>query len=85
MVYTQMVVAKMTAKKRDKKILWQRLPGRKLKAYHDGTANFGFNESDMDPIQEWCNKNIPTARRLSFDTWIFKSEKQITMFLMRWA
>ena len=85
MVYLEMVVAKMTASRRQKKVLWQRLPGLKLKAYHDGSANFGFSEEDMDPIQHWCWANMPTVKRMSFDTWLFKSEKQITMFLMKWS
>ncbi len=85
MVYTQMVVAKMTAKRKPKKVLWMRLPGLKIKAYHDGSANFGFSEDDMDPIQEWCWTNMPSVKRLSFDTWLFASEKQITMFLMKWS
>jgi hypothetical protein len=66
-------------------IKWQRLPGLKLKAYHDGSANFGFSEEDMDPIQHWCWTNMPTVKRMSFDTFLFKSEKQITMFLMKWS
>ena len=69
-------------------IKWQRLPGLKLQAYTDDIAPRGFerglNESDMDPIQAWsteCNCGI----RMSFNVWKFKNEKQITMFLIRWA
>ena len=70
------------------KIKWQRLPGLKLQAYTDEVAPRGFerglNESDMDPIQKWtteCN----CGTRMSFNIWKFKNEKQITMFLIRWA
>jgi hypothetical protein len=70
------------------KIKWQRLPGLKLQAYTDDVAPRGFerglNESDMDPIQSWtteCN----CGTRMSFNVWKFKNEKQITMFLIRWA
>ena len=70
------------------KIKWQRLPGLKLQAYTDDVAPRGFerglNESDMDPVQEWsteCNCGV----RMSFNVWQFKTEKQITMFLIRWS
>ena len=70
------------------KIKWQRLPGLKLQAYTDEVGPRGFerglNESDMDPIQAWtteCN----CGTRTSFNVWKFKSEKQITMFLIRWS
>ena len=69
-------------------IKWQRLPGLKLQAYTDDVAPRGFerglNESDMDPIQVWtteCN----CGKRMSFNIWQFKNEKQITMFLIRWS
>jgi hypothetical protein len=70
------------------KIKWQRLPGLKLQAYTDDVAPRGFerglSEMDMDPIQDWtteCN----CGTRMSFNVWKFKSEKQITMFLIRWS
>ena len=70
------------------KIKWQRLPGLKLQAYTDEVAPRGFerglNESDMDPVQAWtdeCNCGV----RMSFNVWKFKSEKQITLFLIRWS
>ena len=70
------------------KIKWQRLPGLKLQAYtYDvGPRGFerGLNETDMDPVQAWsteCN----CGTRMSFNVWKFKNEKQITMFLIRWA
>ena len=70
------------------KIKWQRLPGLKLQAYTDeiGPRGFerGLNEMDMDPIQAWsteCN----CGTRMSFNVWKFKSEKHITMFLMKWS
>jgi len=69
-------------------IKWQRLPGLKLQAFVDeiGARGFerGLRESDMDPIQEWteeCN----CGKRMSFNVWQFKTEKQITMFLIKWA
>lgn len=66
------------------KILWQKLPGRKLKAYTDGTGR-GLRDNDMDEVQQWIWTNIPSAKRLSFDMWLFKEDKHVTMFLMRWT
>jgi len=70
------------------KIKWQRLPGLKLQAYVDEIGNHefyhGLNELDMDPIQAWtteCN----CGTRTSFNVWKFASEKQITMFLLKWT
>lgn len=70
------------------KIKWQRLPGLKLQAYTDDVAPRGFerglNELDMDPVQAWCEE-CGCGTRMSFNVWKFKSEKQITMFLIRWS
>ena len=43
-----------------------------------------FNESTMDPIQAWSVRNH-CGVRISFDTWQFKSNDEITMFLLRWS
>jgi len=70
------------------KIKWQRLPGLKLQAYTDDVGPRGFerglNESDMDPVQVWTEE-CGCGTRMSFNVWKFKSEKQITMFLIRWT
>jgi hypothetical protein len=44
----------------------------------------GVNETDMDPIQQWCEDHN-CGRRVSFDTFQFKNKKQITMFLLKWG
>jgi len=71
----------------DPKIKWQRLPGLKLQAYTDhlGPRGFerGLRETDMDPIQAWSTE-CRCGTRMSFNVWQFASEKQITMFLIRW-
>lgn len=46
--------------------------------------NIGISERDMDPIQKWCVANS-CGVRTSFDTFKFKSEKEISMFLLRWG
>jgi hypothetical protein len=70
------------------KIKWQRLPGLKLQAYVDDIQPRGFErglrESDMDPVQAWADE-CRCGKRMSFNVWKFKNEKQITMFLIRWS
>ncbi len=52
----------------------------------DGERSFvtGLSENDVDPIQQWCEEHR-CGRRISFDTFQFKSKKEITMFLLRWS
>ena len=69
------------------KIIWHTLPGRKLKATWLPQARgfeMGLKESDMDPIQKWC-QDSNCGKRISFDMFQFKTDKQITMFLLRWS
>ena len=69
------------------KISWRELPGNKLQAYIDPEATiqvWGLREEHMDPIQRW-SEECNCGKRMSFDTWQFKSRKHITMFLMKWA
>jgi hypothetical protein len=69
-------------------IKWKRLPGLRLQAYVDeiGPRGFerGLNENDMDPIQDWSTECC-CGTRMSFNEWKFTSEKQITMFLIKWS
>lgn len=44
----------------------------------------GVSETDMDPIQKWCEDHN-CGRRTSFDTFRFKNKAQITMFLLKWG
>jgi len=44
----------------------------------------GISESDMDPIQKWCEEHN-CGIRISFDTFQFKNKKEMTMFLLRWG
>ena len=75
-----------------KKIFWietaQRftLSGRIRVYAHDSEKSFatGLSESDMDPIQAWCEEHN-CGTRTSFDTFKFKNKKEITMFLLRWG
>lgn len=72
----------MTRYETDKKYHIVRLEPRELKLVaKDG---FGLNEQDIDPIQDWT-KETKCGVRTCFDTFKFRSEKQITMFLLRWS
>jgi hypothetical protein len=44
----------------------------------------GISESDMDPIQQWCEEHN-CGTRTSFDTFRFRNKAQMTMFLLRWG
>ena len=44
----------------------------------------GMSESDMDPIQAWCNKHH-CGIRMGFDIFRFKTDADITMFLLKWG
>ena len=69
-------------------IRWQQLPGRKVKAYAEvGPRGFerGLRDNDLDEVQAWIWECIPSAKRLSFDMWLFKEDKHVTMFLMKWS
>jgi len=73
---------------RPPKIIWHSLPGRKLKATWEVQSRgyeYGLKESDMDPIHQWCQESLPGAKRLSFDTFVFATDEQLTAFLLRWA
>lgn len=52
----------------------------------DEEKNFIYllKEEDIDPIQEWSEQHN-CGKRTSFDTFKFKNEKEITMFLMKWS
>lgn len=78
----------LLAKHQPPKIKWQHLPGLRLQAYVDDIQPRGFErglrEDDMDPIQVW-SEECRCGTRMSFNEWKFKNEKQITMFLIKWA
>jgi hypothetical protein len=71
---------------RDLKIQWKRLSNNRIRAIcrGDNTHFDLLQESDMDPIQEWCESHR-CGVRTSFDTFKFKDKKQLTMFILRWG
>lgn len=46
---------------------------------------YTLNEALMDPIQHWCWEYIPSVKRMSFDTFRFEREEDITAFLLKWS
>lgn len=50
----------------------------------DYWGGFGLTESDLTEIQQWCTENN-CGRRVSFDTFQFRNQREITMFLLRWS
>lgn len=75
-----------------KKIYWIEtarrftLSGRiRVFSYHkEDSFVTGLSESDLDPIQEWCEQHN-CGVRTSFDSFRFRNKKEITMFLLRWG
>lgn len=81
-----------------KKIQWERLEGNRVRAYTSSDKRYeniqgkelewifslDADERDIDPIQKWCEENT-CGKRTSFDTFIFRNEKELTIFLLRWG
>ena len=44
----------------------------------------GMSERDMDPIQQWCIEHN-CGTRMAFDMFKFKTDADITMFLLKWG
>jgi hypothetical protein len=72
----------------DKKIKWVRSEGRlRLAARAEIQPRgweVGLTESEMNAVHAWCEDHH-CGRRTSFDTFQFRSKKEMTMFLLRWA
>lgn len=47
-------------------------------------ADEGVSEGEMEPIAEWI-KETGCGKRTSFDTVRFRSETEMSMFLLRWG
>jgi len=44
----------------------------------------GVYDDDLTPVHLWCHENN-CGRRVSFDHFSFRTEAEMTMFLLRWA
>lgn len=70
----------------EKKIMWQR-NGKDLRAYTNVAPrgySFFLREEDMVEVQQWCQLH-ECGKRMSFDTFRFKTRAQVTAFLLRWG
>jgi len=47
-------------------------------------AHGRLNEMDIAPVQAWCERN-GCGRRMSFDTFKFKTDKDKSLFLLTWS
>jgi len=73
------------------KIVWQRAESgpkiilvAKYQYSHGAVTPTGLRDTDMDPIQDWCVAN-KCGVRTSFDTFKFRNEKELSMFLLKWG
>jgi len=72
----------------DKKIKWIQSEGRlRLAARAELLPRgweVGLTEAEMDAVHEWCQEHN-CGKRTSFDTFQFRSKKEMTMFLLKWG
>jgi hypothetical protein len=72
------------------KIVWERDTTHSLTLYarmsysHGAITQTGLRDHDLDPIQLWCAKNS-CGRRTSFEQFRFRTEAEVTMFLLKWG
>jgi len=77
----------MRAMLKNRKILWVKEENRVYRATLDVMPQGfeqGLSEDDLDPIQIWCELHR-CGRRTSFNTFKFKNEKEVMMFMLKWA
>lgn len=58
-------------------------PGDELDIDQRGFAT-GASEQDLDPVQAWCEQH-DCGVRTSFDTFRFRNQQEVIMFLLRWS
>jgi hypothetical protein len=72
----------------NRKIFWVSTANRNTLAARSQVAprgyEVGINETDVDPIQAWCEQHN-CGKRISFDMFKFRNKKEITMFLLKWG
>ena len=72
------------------KIVWERDAAYPLIviariAYdHGPVTQTGLREHNLEPIQLWCMNNR-CGKRTSFDTFKFRNEAELSMFLLKWG
>ena len=67
-------------------IVWREIKRLTLRAeeHNPPWASASISEGDMAPIAEWI-KETGCGRRTCFDTVRFRSETEMSMFLLRWG
>jgi len=72
------------------KLAWESYPETPLVLYarmayeHGAVTPTGLRSEHLDPVQDWCVQNR-CGVRTSFDMFKFRNEKELAMFLLRWA
>ena len=72
------------------KIVWERDAAYPLIviariAYdHGPVTQTGLRDHDLDPIQDWCVANR-CGVRTAFDTFKFRNERELSIFLLKWG
>ena len=73
------------------KLVWHRLPEdhrlilcANIHYSHGAITPTGLKESHLDPVQEWCDEH-KCGRRISFDMFLFRTEADMTTFLLKWS
>jgi hypothetical protein len=51
---------------------------------HGAVTPTGLRDTHLDPVQDWCVQNR-CGRRTSFDTFKFRNEEELVMFLLKWG
>jgi hypothetical protein len=65
------------------RIKWTSAGALRLRARRDDQF-LGLSHADMDPVAQWCQEHR-CGQRMSFDTWRFRNDEEITLFLLRWS
>lgn len=72
------------------KLVWEQGSFNKNLLYammqHDNGAvsPTGLREDHLLPVQEWCEQTR-CGKRIAFDMFTFKTEEEMTTFLLRWS
>lgn len=72
------------------KLTWERYVGTPKTLYarisyeHGAVTITGLTEDLLIPVQKWCEENN-CGCRLSFDTFRFRNQVEMSAFLLKWG
>lgn len=72
------------------KLTWERYTGTPRTLYarmaydHGAVTLTGIKEEHLIPVQKWCEENN-CGTRLAFDTFRFRNQQEMTVFLLKWG